>query len=170
VKGVLIRQRLAELDTQGIWKYPLPEVAASEDEIAATELKLGYRLDQGYRQFLRHANGWKSFYQDVDILGTMGLMGGAVMDAAMVQLDAIDPGSFADNVGVEATGVLPIAASTLQSDMFLLGLPWSNAPGAVFWVAGYLIERFPDFHDFYLSMLDYNRRQIAKFEGGWPAS
>jgi hypothetical protein len=69
VKGVLIHQRLAELDTQGIWKYPLPEMAASEDEIAATELKLGYRLDQGYRQFLRHANGWKSFYQDMDIRG-----------------------------------------------------------------------------------------------------
>ena len=121
MKGVLIRQRLAELDTQGIWKYPLPEMTASEDEIAATELKLGYRLDQGYRQFLRHANGWKSFYQDMDILGTMGLMGGAVMDAAMVQLAAIDPGSFADNVGVEATGVLARLALVKRARGSFLG-------------------------------------------------
>lgn len=169
VKGVLVHQRLAALDTRGIWKYPLPDVAASEDEIAATEQKLGYGLDQGYRQFLRYANGWRSFYQDVDILGTTGLVGGPVMDAARLQLAAVDPEIFSGNVGLGVADMLPVAASTVQSDMFLLGLPWSKTPGAIVWFAGYLIERFPDFDEFYLSMLDYNRRQIAKFEGGWPS-
>ena len=169
VTGVLVHQRLAELDTRGIWKYHLPEVAASEDEIAATEQKLGYQLDKGYRQFLRHANGWRSFIQDVNILGTTGLVGGAVMDAAMVQLDAIDPEIFTDNVGIAAVDVLPVAASTQQPDMFLLGLPWSNAPGVIIWFSAGLVERFPNFDEFYLSMLDYNRRRIAKFEDGWLA-
>ena len=168
VKGVLIHQRLRELDRKAIWEYHLPEVAASEDEIAATEQWLGYQLDPAYRRFLRFANGWRSFVQHVDILGTAGLAGGTVIDAARGQLGAVEPGIFAGNVGLDIADVLPIAASTEQSDMFLLGLPWSKEPGAVIWFAGYLIERFPNFDEFYLSMLDYNRRQIAKFEEDWP--
>jgi hypothetical protein len=167
-KGVLVHQRLRELDTRGIWKYPLPAAPATGAEIAAAEQKLGYRLDERYRQFLQHANGWRSFFQDVDIFGTEDLTGGEVMDAAMAQLAAIDPGTFKDNVGVEMAAMLPVGASTRQPDMFLLGLPRSSVPGAVIWFAGYLIERFPSFDEFYLTMLDYNRRQITKFEGGWP--
>jgi hypothetical protein len=170
VRGVLVQQRLRELDVKGIWKYHLPEVAASDDEITATERKLGYRLDSAYRQFLRYANGWRSFYQDVDILGTAGLVGGAVMDAARTQLAAVEPEIFADNVGLEVADMLPVAASARQSDMFLLGLPWSKEPGVIIWFAGYLIERFLDFDEFYLSMLDYNRRQIAKFEDAAPGA
>lgn len=168
VNGVLIQQRLRELDRRKLWQYFLPEIAASEDEIAATEQALGYRLDSSYRQFLRYANGWRSFFQDVDILGTKGLAGGAVAHAALAQLDAIEPEIFADNVGLDIGDVLPIAASTLQSDMFLLGLPRSKEPGIVVWFAGYQIERFANFEEFYLSMLDYNRRRITKFEERAP--
>lgn len=164
VKGVLIQQRLRELDRKELYKYFLPEVAAGEDEIAATEQALGYRLDPAYRQFLRYANGWRSFFQDIDILGTRELAGGRVMHAARSQLDAIEPEIFADDIGLDIADVLPIAASTLQSDMFLLGLPRSKEPGIVVWVAGYQIERYPNFDEFYLSMLDYNRWRIAKFE------
>lgn len=168
VKGVLVHQRLRELDAKGFWKYPLPEVAASEDEIDATEKDLGYQLDPHYRQFLRYANGWRSFWQDVDILGTTGLARGVVMEAARAQLAAVGSELFVGDVGLGIADVLPIAASALQSDMFLLGLPWSKAPGVVIWFAGYSIERFPNFDEFYLSMLDYNRHQITKFEEGWP--
>jgi hypothetical protein len=144
-------------------------VAASENEITATERELGFQLNSAYRQFLRYANGWQCFYQYVDILGTAGLVGGPVMDAARSQLEAIEPEIFAENTGFEIADVLPVAASAEQSDMFLLGLPWSREPGVVIWFAGYLIERFPNFDEFYLSMLDYNRYQVTKFEGGWPA-
>jgi hypothetical protein len=70
-----------------------------------------------------------------------------------------------DDVGLETDDILPIAASGVQTDMFLIGQPWSKEPGIVVWFAGYTIEQFPNFHELYLSMLDYNRRQIAKFEG-----
>jgi hypothetical protein len=54
------------------------------------------------------------------------------------------------------------------TNTFLLGLPRSKEPGIVVWVAGYQIERYPNFDEFYLSMLDYNRDQIAGFEGFAP--
>lgn len=75
VTGVIVQQRLAELDTAGVWEHHLPEVGR-QDEVAATEQSLGYRLDVRYREFLRYANGWKSFYLNVDLLGTTGLLGG----------------------------------------------------------------------------------------------
>jgi hypothetical protein len=165
VKGVIIQQRLAELDAAGLWHYHLPEVAASEDEIAATEQNLGYRLDAQYRQFLRYANGWRSFVQDIDVMGTRNLLGDGVMRSAREQLAAIEPDLFLNDVGMEMRDVLPIAASDEQTDMFPIGQPWSKEPGVVVWFAGYTIERFRIFNELYLSMLDYNRWQIAKFEG-----
>ena len=170
VKGVLIHQRLSELDSRGIWEYHFPEVAASEDEVDATERGLGYSLDPEYRQFLRYANGWRSFYQHVDILGTMSLAGGSVMGAARSQLDAVEPDIFESEAGLGIADVLPIAASTRQLDTFLVGLPWSKRPGVIIWFAGSSIEAFPGFNEFYLSMLDYNRRQVSMFESGWPSA
>jgi hypothetical protein len=168
VKGVLVHQRLRELDVKGMWEYPLPEVAASEDEISGAERGLGYSLDPEYRRFLQHANGWRSFYQHVDILGTSGLVRGVVAEAARSYLDEVEPDLFAEDTGLDISEVLPVAASAGQLDTFLLGLPGSPRPGVVVWYAGQLIETFPDFDEFYLSMLDYNRSTIQKFESGWP--
>jgi hypothetical protein len=164
VKGVLIDQRLQEVDTRGIWSYCLPEVAASRDEIAAMERDMRITLDPEYKDFLLHANGWKKFYQDVDIFGTSELSGAGLMSVAREQLDAVEPADFQENVGLAMADVLPIAASRTQTDTFLLALPGSAAPGSVIWFAGYTIERFPGFDEFYLSMLDYNRRRIQKCE------
>lgn len=81
------------------------------------------------------------------------------------QLAAVEPELFLSDVGLAMSDVIPIAASDRQADMFLLGLPSSREPSVVVWYAGYTIERFPDFDEFYLAMLDYTRRQIDKFEG-----
>jgi hypothetical protein len=165
-KGWRIHERIQELDRAGLWEHFLPDVAASEDEIAATEQQLGFRLDPEYRQFLRFANGWRRFYQDVDLFGTRNLLGAPPMDSAMAQLNAMDPADLEREAGMGAGDVLPIAASAEQRDMFLLGQPWSSAPGAVVWLSGQAVDRFPGFDEFYLAMLDYNREEIQDLERG----
>jgi hypothetical protein len=67
VSGVLIQQRIEQLDTGGLWKRYLPEVAASEEAIRAAEQSLEAPLDRRFREFLLHANGWRGFYQAVDL-------------------------------------------------------------------------------------------------------
>ena len=166
VVGVIIHQRLAEVDEKGLWSYVLPEVAASEAMIDRVEARLGFDLDAQYRSFLCHANGWRSFYQDVDILGTDTVLDGSVAEAARRMLDAVEDADFLHDVGLGKEDVLPIAASTKQMDMFLLELPHSSMPGRVLWYAAELIEAFSGFDEFYLSMLDYNRRQVARFQSG----
>ncbi|TDP96796.1 SMI1/KNR4 family protein [Labedaea rhizosphaerae] len=165
VKGVIVHQRLAELDTAGLWSYHLPELAASEDEIEATESALGHRLDPQFREFLRYANGWRSFYQDVDIFGTRALLGEGAMGSVREMLAAVDPELFFEDVGLAIDDILPVAASDKQTDIFLMSTQESQERGVVIWFAGYTIDRFDSFNEFYLSMLDYNRRQIFKFEG-----
>lgn len=166
VRGVLIQQRIQELDGDRLWERHLPAVAAGEDEIAGAERRLGFALDSQYRQFLRFANGWRRFYQAVDLFGTPNLLGGSPMDAAVAMLGAVERDDFEAAVGMSPSEVLPIAASTVQPDVFLLAQPWSPAPGAVIWYAGELIEQFPSFEEYFLAMLDYNREEIRYLEQG----
>lgn len=164
VRGVLVQQRIEELDQGRLWRRYLPEVAATEDELIAVERELGHRLDPLYRDFLGYASGWRSFFQHVDLFGTRQLLGAPPMDAAVVQIGAIREAEFVAGVEMPKADVLPIAASAVQADMFLLGRPWSRWPGSVTWYTGLFIERFPNFDEFYLAMLDYNRQEIADLE------
>ncbi len=67
---VAMKQKLMKQDVEQIWPHHFPEVGANEAEICLVEKKIGYKLDQKYRDFLRYANGWKGFYQTVDLFGT----------------------------------------------------------------------------------------------------
>lgn len=165
LKGVQIPQRIEALDRGRLWQRHLPEVAAPDDEIAATEEGLGFKLDPRYQEFLRNANGWRSFYQSVDLFGTLSLLGAAPMDSALRQLRAMQPSDFEMAVGMPLADVLPIGASSVQRDMFLITSPWSSKPGIVLWFASREVDRFATFDEFYLTMLDYNRREVEYLEG-----
>jgi hypothetical protein len=168
VKGVLIQERIEALDRGRLWTRHLPEVAASADEIRATESRLGHPLDPRYTGFLRWADGWRSFYQAVDLFGTRHLLGTPPMDSARAQLSAVEPRDLEHMIGMPLGDVLPIGASTVQPDMFLLAQPWSVEPGAVIWFAGRPVDRFPTFDEFYLAMLDYNRQEVSYLESEAP--
>jgi hypothetical protein len=164
LRAVLVQQRIEELDQGHLWHRHLPEVAASEDALQRAEASIGHPLDPLYRDFLTYADGWRSFYQDVDLFGTPQIMGSPPMDAALSQLSGVYPDDFASVVGMPKTDLLPIAASPAQPDMFLLGRPWARSPGVVVWYTGEVIDQFPDFDEFFLAMVDYNRLEIADLE------
>jgi hypothetical protein len=65
VRLVKVKEELASVDTQQLWGWHLPEGRASEEDLSAVDHKLGAPLDGRYRDFLRFANGWRSFYQKV---------------------------------------------------------------------------------------------------------
>lgn len=58
VELVAVKQRLAEVDTTGLWKHALPAAAATEAQLRMVEHHIGETLDPVCRAFLRHANGW----------------------------------------------------------------------------------------------------------------
>ena len=122
-----VKDETAKLDVQNLWEYHLPRVAATERELAEVEAVIGHRLDARYREFLSFANGWKCFYQMVDLFGTAELSGGGLMDAAQEILVEILPESFKQGP-IAKSELLPIAVSQTDRDMFVMTRPGGAFP------------------------------------------
>lgn len=157
--AVLVNQAVMEADKNNIWPHHFPRVAATEAEIRKTEERLGHELAPKYREFLKYANGWPSFYQAVDLFGTEELAGGPMMEYARELLDATEDDAL-EASGFSRDELLPIAATPTDRDLFLLVRPPHPAAGTVLWFAGEEVERFPGFDEFFLSMVDYNRLNV----------
>jgi len=160
VQMALIKEKVAEADVEGLWPWHLPSVAASEDDIKAVEARLGERLDDSYRTFLSLAGGWVTFYQMVDLFGCADLVGGPRFDRARELMRALGEGEYRQ-MGFTADGLLPIGASTEELDLFLMARRHTQAPGQVIWLAQSVVDVFPSFDDYFLTMMDYNRREYS---------
>ena len=158
-----VKATLMDADKEGLWPQSLPEIAASEDQLAAVEAHLRYRLGEQYRSFLAHANGWRAFLQTIDLFGTPELMGGDAMLSALEFLsDSEDVLRL--NQCPSQESLLPIAFSAESSDLFVMGGPSSHAPGTIWWLGAELIDTFDCFHDFFLAMVDYNRHLLQDLQ------
>ena len=164
VRLVEIKQAASEVDLHGVWEYHLPKVAATEDQLAAVEAHLGFVLDPGYREFLTYANGWPSFCWSVDLFGTDDLMGGPRLAVANQMLDAIEPAVF-EQAELERSGVVPVAATTVDLDLFVMPVRDGSQGSSVVWLAGYEVDRFESFADYVLAMVEYNARELGKLNG-----
>lgn len=158
----LIKQKCMELDKAKIWPYHLPEVGASEDELAGVECRLGHRIDPRYREFLKCANGWPAFYQAVDLFGTRDLIEGPRKENAEFVMSFLDD-HVLHSSGFVRGDLLPIAATTTDRDIFLIGRPHARSSGTVVWYAGEEIDRFENFDEFFLAMIEYNKQELADF-------
>jgi len=151
----LVKQKIAEVDVDGIWENTLPEVAASEDQLLLLERRLGYGLDPQFRAFLRHANGWRAFKNYIDVFGAEDFVGGPRAERAAELVESLEP--LEQLCGLGRQDVLPIAVSSNDIDVMLMTRPRTEAPGKVLWFAGGLVETFPDFDEWFLAMVDYLR-------------
>lgn len=151
----LVKQRVAQLDRDALWPFHLPEVAASEDQLIAADQIGVRRLDRQYRDFLKCANGWQGFYQSIDLFGTPDLLGGIRLQRANELLAALEP--LEAVCGTKRQDCQPIALSRDGIDVFVVANDGSADAGAVYWLAGQLVQRFTNFDEFFLAMVDYNR-------------
>lgn len=152
----MVLQAVQDADSEGLWTYNLPRVAANEQDIRDTEDVLGFRIDPMYRTFLTYANGWPDFHHSADLFGTNELRGGQLMDNATEILSAIDEAVW-DGIQLTPADVLPIAVSKFDIDVFAIVKPSRELSGQVIWFAGEVIERRIDFDEYFLAMVDYNR-------------
>lgn len=161
----LVQEEIQRLDKLGILQYYYPELAATEEQLAIVEMQLGHPIDQEYRNFLLCANGWRCFSQSVNLFGTGDLMGSALMDHALEMLDVIDDAfPISNSTGFSKSELLPIATTFEDRDLHVMTRPSSHQPGVVIWFSGQEIERYPNFEEYFLSMVDYNRSTIDWFK------
>ena len=161
---ILVKQELMKQDVEQIWPHHFPEIGVNEEYLCAVEQELGYKLDLIYRDFLQHANGWKGFYQTVELFGIEQLRKSTIMDYAQMLLKAIDDDALRES-GVLRCELLPIAVSEFDKDLFVLCLPNSSRPGEIIWFAGEEIDRYENFDEYFLAMIDYNREEILALKG-----
>lgn len=161
VRLVEIKQRIAEVDTLGLWEYHLPKVAATTEQLDAVESHLGLRLGAEHRNFLGFANGWPSFFQSVDLFGTDDFVDGPRMTVALDMLAAVEPVVLSD-AGLTDQRLLPVAATTVDLDLFVVPVTDGVASGPIVWLAGSEIDRFASFDDYVDSMIEYNRRELER--------
>ena len=146
VELVQVKQKLAELDTKGLWEFRLPAAAATEPKLLAAEAHVGEPLDPIYRMFLLHADGWPAIYQTVDLLGSADLTGSERGRHADEML------SYVEDVALTAGGLrrdelLHIAVSSFDLDLFVMTRRFASQPGTVIWLAGSEVDRFPNFDE-----------------------
>lgn len=156
-----VQQEKQELDTDNLWDYYLPFVASDEAQIADAEHKLGFTIDPSYSRFLRHANGWRDFFQSVDLFGTSELVGGYLMDHANSMLFATDNASLL-NLGILNADLLPIAIAKHDRTIFVVVKPHHPCAGQIIWLAGGVIEKFENFDELFLTLVDYNRAEVER--------
>ena len=162
-----VKQAIRACDVRNLWPYQLPTLAATSEQIQAAERHLGFRLDAEYSSFLCHANGWRGFYQSVDLFGTDDLIAGERMGRARKMLADVEP-SVVSASGVRKDDLLPIGATSADLDLFVLTTPGDESPGRVIWFAGTEIQRFENFGEFFLSMVDYNRSELTALQNALP--
>lgn len=170
--GWMIVQARMEADWKGIWNYAVPHVHATEETVASTEAQLGFRLPESYRGFLLASNGWPYFYLDMTAFSTSDLLGGELHEAGQAQLELEECVEAMASGGVIAADHFPVAASLESIDVALMGKPDTPAAGTVSWVRGEVIERYDDFLDYYLSMMELSKQEtesIRRKDGPKPA-
>jgi hypothetical protein len=148
VDAQLARRLADEADAEHIWKYPDPELPASENDVAELEHKLGFSLDKQLRNFLLHANGWKALYYDVDLFGTSDFLAGERFDRATMLIETMEP--LKELCGFERHELMPIAVSLEAIGVCAISTPASHNPGEVVRFNGSVYEHFRNFEEWFL--------------------
>ena len=107
---VAVKQALVEVDSKGLWPHHLPAVGAARWGIEAAERQLGKSFDPAFRTFLSYANGWRGFYQTVDLFGTDDFAGSGSWLSAIDMIDALD-NNLLRSLKLERETLTPIAAT-----------------------------------------------------------
>ena len=160
---LMVRGDMYTVDVNQLWEYHVPEPAAAEHEVLFVQDKLGVKLSQDYIDFLCHANGWKCFYQRVDLFGTYDLCGDLLCSAyRMLNIELMSNGELHDF----GQSLLPVALSRDDKDLFVLVVAEGESFGSVFWLAGGEVERFASFADFFDAMIEYNNADLLDLLSG----
>jgi hypothetical protein len=107
--------------TDGIdssWMLSNPEPPATDEAIHAAQQRLGVHFDQQHTQWLRHANGWKSFSGATDLF-PLDAIARDSLPAANLRV-FLESGEFTpDRVGVDSFDDLIVIGGTEEGTDFI---------------------------------------------------
>jgi hypothetical protein len=165
-KSVLLRQRLHELDPD-VNPYTIPHVGASQQDLAATETRLGFRLDSLHQQLLSHANGWDYFFNFTHLFSTeeVGADDRWHRSEELLNIFYTDgpiPTDFPSRHDIYCFCANPAETEDLFV-VWKLG-PVTDGGRPVSWLTEEEVQRFPNMHEFMMSANEYLHRGLTKLQ------
>lgn len=162
VKIVRLQQEYRRVEPLKIYEFEYPGVGANPAQLERLQQVRG-RLPASYLEFLSKANGWRSVYQWVDLFSVEDLLDGPYDEAVSILNTLGDAGALGS---VLPAHLLPIALTRaghrdLGPDVFALTVSGEDV-GRVRWFAGELVEDFENFEEFFLAVVEFNRRGLLK--------
>lgn len=157
----LLRQRLSEV--KPLYPFTIPHVAATEEQLASAEARLGHALDPVHRAFLSYGNGWPDFYIDSDLLGTEDLGQGPIWERLQNDLDAFYASLEGPYHNVPPRDqIYPISFNPEEPSIFAI---WTNGPASgngghpVAWLPWADTDPYDDFFEFFaVTYQDYEEK------------
>lgn len=162
--AIELQSRIEETDPEQLIEGTVPNIGASEAEIAAFESMRGERLPVSYREFLLHANGWEASCFMIDLFGLQELHGGGRWQRAQDLFSSYEAEEVLEDSGLEATDLLPVAAGQ-GADLIVLVRQGRPRSGTAIWFDGGEFGRYEDFSDFFRGCLKMFSSWIARQEG-----
>lgn len=146
----------------GLWPYYYPELAATQQEVERAESALGMAVPSFYRDFLLYANGWRGFFQTLDLLSTSQLIEGKHKHAFNQVVRSLDGEQWAA-MGLNPIELIPLGVSLEDKDMLIGDVSANDNEPPVIWFAGEIVDRWPNFIECFKSMISYTEREIRHF-------
>ncbi len=156
---IQVHRVIRSLDDEGIWSNDLPSLASEASALEFVDREIE-GLDPQYRAFLQSADGWDAFFQWVDLFGTSRLM--CMQDRSHEYLERLH--HVLKDRGLKREDLLTIAMTRPGyengvPDLFVIVRSHHPRAGKIFWLAEDIVDEFRDFEDFFLCMIEYNRRE-----------
>jgi hypothetical protein len=150
-----VQNEIARLDTDQLYNFTLPKVAASPEAVRACQQVLGFEFDDDFADFLNYADGWDSLaVGDGDLFGTQDYKGSdRFIETQKFLKEHADDGGL-DIIQVSFDDVFPICMSRFAIDLYVMRKRHIPGTSRVYWFAGYLVDEFPSFLAYNLSRLE----------------
>jgi hypothetical protein len=144
-----LREQVSQVDED--FEFTIPHLAATQEQLAAAEQRLGHALDPQHKEFLSYGNGWPEFYMGNALLGTEELGQGMAWAEVTETLDAFYSALEDPSLVPPRAQIYPFSFDPGAATVFAI---WKDGPVTdgghpVLWLPAVDTEPYENFFDFF---------------------
>ncbi|MGO1056698.1 SMI1/KNR4 family protein [Crossiella sp. CA198] len=158
-----LRRKTAQA-SNNLFRFTIPHVAATPEELAAAEHRLGHPLDPQHRAFLSYGNGWDEFFLYYYLLGANDLGQGPTWELLNEYLDDFYD-SLPDDVNFPPRDeIYPITFNPESAQIFAIwwGGPIVDGGHQVVWIPLVDGDLYDNFFEFYQAIYQHYEKILEE--------
>ncbi|MFE3191666.1 SMI1/KNR4 family protein [Nocardia sp. NPDC059240] len=161
---LIVKNEIDQRDLEKLQEYTAPRQKVSEEVLRGAESSLNVQFPVEYRNFLLHADGWKSFYWNTDLFGMLEFSGEGAAHVATEGLGVYEAEGVLEDLKLEGHDLIPIGAGIGSENLFLLVVSGdAEKVGTVIWIdGGDEIETFRGFDEFFAAIIEEHKSYLEE--------